>query len=534
MVENPEFPEFRFKNIRFFIKEGKFFQEKSNRSIEEITEKTFHINFEKFHVWQENLRKTNDNQSKKLQYIPGKHTVLDLFSGCGGLGLGFKLSGFHIIGALDYDQFCCETYRKNFPETVVLQGDISKLNPEHLPFQKDKIDVIIGGPPCQGFSVIGRSKIKNLVEQGIWVLKNDDNTRFIDDRRNVLYKYYVDFLKYYHPKIFVMENVPGLFNFQKGKFRKQILEDFRGLGYRVNVKVLNAVEFGVPQRRKRIFFLGNRILDQKKEHIFSNIFPKPSYMLKIPERAKLLLIKEDYRKIEAFFQKSKDTELSDRNTEIKIDNNFQKKVINQRTKRKIANHQVDLFSNSLENVVFKDSILRPAVTLQDALEDLPQINAGEGTEDLPSSNYNLPTTLYQVQMRLASKAIFNHRARNLSPIDVTIFNTLKPGDIYRDLPPNLKRYGEGDDFPDKMKRLRYNQPCGTIVAHLHKDGYMFIHPEIDRTITVREAARIQSFPDRFYFTGSRSEQFKQVGNAVPPILAKAIAESIKIMLERCS
>ncbi len=519
--------EFTYKNITYFCKNGAYSKENIHEDAESIGVEEYKKYLELYIEWQKEKKARNKEEYKKLNYSKEKSNVLDLFCGAGGFSLGFQEAKFHIVGAIDNDEYACETFRANFPATVVIEDDITQLKFEDLPFEKTKIDGIIGGPPCQGFSVIGRTKIKNLIKKGTWIPKPLINEKFIDDSRNILYKKFVKFVGFYIPKFFVMENVPGLYNYGNGAFKNQIKRDFIALGYRVDVRLFNAVRFGVPEFRKRVFFVGNRLHKISSIKEIPNIFPLPTHSR--PKKKRNIFFKlKDYETLQKYIEKHSNKEIIDHNYRI----NSNSRSIGKNNLGIIDTLQIDLFGNTIEYKLNPDFGLKPPVTLEQAISDLAFIKEGEGAkinsykEDFP------PVSLYQIQMRLASKSVHNHEARALAKQDEEIFNWLEQGQIYNQLPEHLKRYGDGDSFPDKMKRLRYDRPSGTIVAHLHKDGYMFIHPTINRTITVREAARIQSFPDNFIFQGCRSDQFKQVGNAVPPILSKVIANSIKFLLKK--
>ena len=393
-----------------------------------------------------------------------KFTLIDLFGAPGGLALGFRMTGHYDIRAcVDSDPAAAATYAENFPDTAVITDDIRNVDADRLLDQagtgNDEIDLVIGGPPCPGFSIIGRGKIASLAGTGRWKkLNNNDHPRFIDDPRNVLYKHFVSVVRELKPKFFVMENVSGMVSYKDGETVQQIVKDFGRIGYGTQWKILNAVEYGVPQVRKRIFFIGNRLG-------LPNPFPEPTHNSPLG-----------------------------RNPDVKK--------------------------------------LKNPVTVWDAIGDLPRIRSGKGGESVPYGRK--PRTDYQKQARRGSRFVCNHVARWHSKRDLKLFVAMREGMKWKELPSRSKRmYGYRDDvFLDKMKRLQRNKPSWTITAHIAKDGYMYIHPTQDRTITIREAARLQSFPDTFIFHGSRSGQFKQVGNAVPPLLAKTVAEGIYTVL-RC-
>jgi len=394
--------------------------------------------------------------------MDAEFTVVDLFGAPGGLALGFRMTGRCAIRAcVDSDPVAAETYARNFPEAAMVVDDIRNVDDDRLLSEagigKGEVDLVIGGPPCPGFSTIGRVKIASLAGTGRWKNLNGTHPRFIDDPRNVLYKHFVRIVKGLKPKFFVMENVSGMASHNDGRTVRQILRDFGRIGYRTEWKILNAVEYGVPQERKRIFFIGNRLG-------LPNPFPEPTHR-----------------------------------------------------------------SGTGENTGGKG--LKDPVTVWDAIGDLPRLRPGEGEER--TSYDRKPRTDYQRWARRGSRHLYNHVARRHSDRDLRLFAHMREGMKWRDLPSWLKKmYGYRDDiFQDKMRRLRRNRPSWTITAHLAKDGYMYIHPTQDRTITVREAARLQSFPDTFIFQGSRTDQFRLVGNAVPPLLARSVAREIIRALE---
>ena len=410
--------------------------------------------------------------------MPETFTAIDLFAAPGGLSLGFEMAGFRVLAAVDIDSRGMETYRFNFPKTKTIVKDIRKLGAKELmktaEINAGELHVLVGGPPCQGFSTIGRVKIASLAREGKWRHLKIHHPRFIDDPRNVLYKEFMRMVKDIKPMFVVMENVPGMMSYRNGEVVRQIIEDFRILGYRASAKVLNAADYGVPQIRKRIIFIATRI---EKAPL---VFPRPTHA---PRPAKSVI----------------------------------------------------------EYVGNRDAVHRvlPYVTVWEAIGDLPDPVPGRpGLSDYPIPYDRDPFSDYQKFMRSwgggpPDGMVHNHITRQHSQRDLLAFSVLKEGQWWKDLPSEIKRlYGYRDDiFKDKMKRLKRDAPSWTITAHLHKDGYMYIHPTQPRSITVREAARLQSFPDRFIFRGSRTDQFKQVGNAVPPLMARAIAAEIRHALE---
>ena len=402
-----------------------------------------------------------------------KFSFIDLFGVPGGMSLGFKLAGMKPVGALDIFDSGIETYRKNFPEVPeenVVCADASKNNIVQK-FQKmsslkqGSVDVIIGGPPCQGFSTIGRIKIASLVKNGQRNGRSSDAC-FIDDKRNYLYKSFIKFVDWFKPKAVVMENVPGMMSYKNGMVVEQIKEDFKEVGYKnVDSRILNAVDYGVPQSRKRIFFIATR----GKKPIS---WPK-----------------------------------------------------------KIHFSKTDLDKAQLG----KDA--RHYITVSDAIGDLPYLT-------LPQKNSNIadsvreyrrkPQCDFQRWAKGNAKNVHNNITRWHRKKDIEVFENMSPGSRWSELSIwDRKKIGySNESFDDKWKRLPLNEPSWTVVSHIHKDGYMYIHPRQNRTISVREAARLQSFPDSFVFYGSRSAQFKQIGNAVPPLLAMAIAQHVKKILSK--
>ena len=340
-----------------------------------------------------------------------KKNVLDLFCGCGGLSLGFEKAGYSISLGIDMWQEALLTYKKNHQNSKVLCANLSELVPLDIEkeYLNDGVDVIIGGPPCQGFSISGK--------------------RDINDPRNKLYQSFVSFVEHFKPKIFVMENVPNLISMNNGKVKDSIIKEFENLGYSVVYKTLLASNFGVPQNRKRVFFVG--LLNS----------PKP---FQFPEG---------------------------------IDNH-----------KKITSH--------------------------DAIGDLPEYNVADGSPYITEA-----LCKYQKKIRQDSIGIFNHQITNHTEQTKNTIALVPDGGNYKDLPEELKGTR---NVNIAWTRLNSKKPSFTIdTGHRHHFHYKF-----NRIPTVREAARIQSFPDNFIFCGSKTAQEKQVGNAVPPILAEALASEL--------
>ena len=365
-------------------------------------------------------------------------SAVSLFAGAGGCSLGFKKAGYQVLYALDNDQTAVETYRANFPSTVCVQGDVrvfafdALLN--DIKIEAGELDILIGGPPCQGFSTAG--------------------TKFWDDPRNSLLKSYVKSLEIIRPKWFIMENVEGLLTAKNGEYIYEATKAFIELGYRVRVDKIYAHEYGVPQRRKRVLVIGNRLghdfnLPQPMMHIHGAIFRKSSSTLR---------------------------------------------------------HAIgDLPEPSVD----KDQIVRYSGTWKDEIRD--------GTREIK-----------------------DHFSPLLHDIQTERIRALKPGQTMKDLPEELqhssfrrrayRRVMDGTPSdkrggaPSGLKRLRFDEPCLTITGAACRE---FIHPVEDRPLTVRECARIQTFPDSFVFLGNASDKIRHIGNAIPPKLALIFAEHIK-------
>lgn len=379
--------------------------------------------------WQEKLRD------------PSVPKIVDLFAGAGGMSEGFVEEGFTVAAALDHDQFACESFAANIPAKVICTDISSIENPTAIinEFDYSAIDVIVGGPPCQGFSTVGRARILSLEEEQQQVLL----------ARNELYQQYFRFIEHFRPAFFVMENVPALLNFNDGAYFTGIQEECERLGYVWEHKTINAADYGVPQLRRRLIVIGSRV---------GRIFRWPR-----------------------------------------------------------ATHE--------------------PVTLRDAIGDLPVVQAPSMIECLPYEPQN-ELSRYQQLMRSRVPAedrdkIYDHLVRPVREDDRHIFSLMQPGHRYIDIPEEYRRYNSAS-FKDKYYKLLPDQACVTITAHMARDGYRYIHWDNNqcRTLSVREAARAQSFGDHYRFAGFRSSRFRQIGNAVPPLMARAIAGQILLAWKR--
>ena len=352
-----------------------------------------------------------------------KPKVVDLFAGVGGLSLGFENAGFSVVFANEFDPMIAGAYKKNHPNTKVLVGDVRTICFEKV-FEKliGKIDVVIGGPPCQGFSQKGQRKS-------------------IYDERNFLFEYYVKAVNLLKPKYFVMENVPNLLTVENGFFRKEIEEVFSYIGYSLTMEVLNAADYGVPQNRKRAVIIG-KFGDKA---------------LSLPEPVSF------------------------------------------------------------------------GVTIWDAISDLAYLESGEGEEE-QTYRYS-PQSEYQNELRGNNNILYNHVATKHSQITLERLSMIPPNGG-RDILP--VEHLTKSIYSGTWTRMRKNEISVTITTRFDTPSSgKFTHPFLNRAITVREAARIQSFPDEYIFIGNKNSQMKQVGNAVPPRLARAIAEVVMRDIRRC-
>ena len=375
--------------------------------------------------------------------------VIDLFAGVGGLSSGFRKAGYDIVLANEIDKSISDSYKKNHPDTLMINDDIKNFIP-YLDELNDKVDVIIGGPPCQGFSMAGaRIRKKNA---------------FLEDPRNFLFRNYFEVVQKVEPKYFIMENVPGMLSMSNGKIIEEIENlfsdetNFKKGKYYIYKQVLCASDYGVPQDRHRLIIFGSTIL-------FALI-------------GCTFLIKK------------------------KI--NFKKAF------------------EETKNRMIKSGEIKKA-TIYDAISDLNYLSSGEG--DFEQDYKNKPLTEYQKERRKNSKFLFNHKATTHNKVAIDRINELKPGGRRLDLKEgkNIKSVHSG-----AYGRMRWEDLSKTIITRFDTPSSgVYIHPEQLRTITPREAARLQSFDDDFIFYGNKSSVIKQIGNAVPPLLAYYLANVIK-------
>ncbi len=370
----------------------------------------------------------------KRQYMAGvknkKYNVVDLFAGVGGISIGFKKAGFNILSANEYKKDIANTYEKNHPNAKMIVKNIADVESgEFLCNKEDVVDIVVGGPPCQGFSMAGR-RIRN-------------NGEFLNDSRNELFKEFYRIVKDLKPKVFIMENVVALMSMHNGKVKNEMFSIFGKLGYDVKVRVLLASDYGVPQLRKRIVFIGNKIgVDS------DDLFPQKTHG---PETNKSY------------------------------------------------------------------------VSISDSIFDLPFINAGEGGFE---SDYEKdPETEYQIKRKGKCKILYNHDSSAHDKKIINILKLIKEGEGRNDLP---EKYRTKSVHSGAYGRLERDKPSYTITTRFDTPSVGRVtHPILHRSLTPREAARIQSFDDDFIFYGGRSSIGIQIGNAVPPLLAYVIARQIK-------
>jgi len=427
------------------------------------------------------------------------YSAVDLFCGAGGLSTGLSWAGFDVIWATDSDKKAVKTYTVNHPEVRTTTEDIASIQPSEL-HTTGGLDLLAGGPPCPTFSKVGRAKLNSL--EG-----SDPAT----DSRHQLWQHFLRFASHYRPRVLLIENVLGMAtatNEAGEAVLSIILDEFRSLGYRVDASVIDAASFGVPQHRERLFIIGNRI-----------DVPNP--------------------------------ELANWRThrEPRTQDEYQADMVSaqgphtfQQTFDEIPGSGDEIDSESQNTPRYR----KPYVTTGAAILDLPplspagdKLNRDETHPSVRADHYEIPAvTEYQQWARNIPKekswkdvSLSNHESRFHNVSDLSIYKLLGPSTGWRigDLPEQLQPY-RADVFADNYTKQDPTRPSSTIPAHLHKDGHMHIHPSEARSFTVREAARLQSFRDTYRFPVSRTAGFKQVGNAVPPLLAESIGNAIMSIL----
>lgn len=351
-----------------------------------------------------------------------KYTVIDLFSGAGGLSKGFLDAGYDILLGIDNDMAALSTFELNHNGAKTLSLDLSDekaFREIEKSIENQQIDVIVAGPPCQGFSLSG--------------------PRNFDDERNKLYLAVIKAVKTFNPKAFIIENVPGMATLYNGEIKDEILKRFKRLGYNIDCKILCAADYGVPQMRKRLIFMGIR-KDVGIPHFPEPLFDESNY-----------------------------------------------------------------------------------VTCRDAIDDLPsrEIEIGKDIDEYIVS----PKTQYQRKMRGTCTILHNHVGTNHTQLVKDTIALVPEGGNYKDLPDG---WGQSRKFNEAWTRYDGYKPSKTIDTG-HRNHF---HYRYNRVPTVRENARLQSFPDDFVFLGTKTQQYRQVGNAVPPLLGFALANELLEILRK--
>ena len=386
---------------------------------------------------------------------------IDLFAGAGGLSTGLELAGFECLYANEVSPIYSETLKNNHPDTIIDTQDIRKVKTEQirrdLNLKKGELDLLVGGPPCQGFSVNAPKRDKS-------------------DPRNHLFMDFLRFTEEFLPSTVIVENVPGIISFENGETVNAILDSFKNLGYQVDVRILYAPHYGVPQMRWRTIFVANR------QQI------NPLLMFPIPK----------------FFALGRA--------------NFRTKHLG--TELTLSDEAIKKFAFQKYN------------NIGDAISDLPPIENGSGYDETTYPNDT--ENDYQSVLRFGSNKIFNHRCAKLGPANLVRLPHIPQGGSWRNIPHDLLPKGmqkaRRSDHTKRYGRLEFQGLGSTILTKCDPHWGAYIHPKEDRVLSVREAARIQSFPDKVIFSGTLTEQYEQVGNAVPPLLAKAIGERIKSIM----
>jgi DNA (cytosine-5)-methyltransferase 1 len=376
-------------------------------------------------------------------------TAIDLFCGCGGISEGLRMAGFEVLAGIDVEPKYISTFKHNFPDAVAVTKNLDEIDPLEflaaINLDASNIGILAGGPPCQGFS-------KNVPRKN----------RQLADPRNKLVQAFLRFAKAIRPRFVLMENVAEMKNGFDGHYSDEVISTLSESGYSVSHMVVNAADFGVPQRRKRAFFIAS--LTESPFHP-----PAPTHLAPA------------------------------------MSGKFS------------SAQSVDLFTTSRP----------PHVSVWDAIGDLPALAHGEGADT--TSYSSPPTSPYQAQLRNRDGQVKNHIARKLQPMQFARLNALKPGQGLRDLPIHLQTKG---GYSGAYGRLTKDMVAPTITRWVfHPGSGRWGHPNDIRVLTIREVARIQGFPDSFEFIGSYNDQAGQLGNAVPPILIKALIDALLVQTQ---
>lgn len=383
---------------------------------------------------------------------------IDLFSGAGGFAEGLRQAGWSILSANDIDAAAGETFRLNFPESSFFAGSISNLNPKKLledaGLQVGDLDCLVGGPPCQSFSY-------------------NNHQRSASNERAQLFKDYLRIVEHLKPKTLVMENVPGMLTIDGGRIIFEIKKALHELGYKCELRILYAEDYGVPQTRRRVFVMASRIGD------LSEIFPQGSHGPSVKPSAK---------------------------------------------------------SNPFIHRWLSSASTQQLVTVWDAIGDLPALAIGGGT--LTGKYLDKPITAFQKMIRKHSSQLHNHICHNISPLMLKRIKCVPEGGNWTNIPRTLltagMRRAEKNCHTKRYGRLSRDGLSSTLLTKCDPHWGAYIHPTQDRTISVREAARLQGFPDKFIFAGnSLTKQYIQIGNAVPVPVAKALGVTLGKHISAC-
>lgn len=399
-------------------------------------------------------RSKQDVRSKRRSHAR-QPSLIDLFAGAGGLSCGLEMAGFKPLFASEIDPVYASTFQRNHPHTPCFCKDIRELDANELlsrkGLKKGQLDLLAGGPPCQGFSI-------------------NAPVRSTSDHRNHLFLEFIRIAEALYPKIILIENVPGILSFDRGGTVKAIYHAVEQLGYKVQHKILFAGHYGIPQLRFRTFFIGSRTGRFPR-------WPDPTH----------------YAEARANFTGGREL--------------------------------------SIPLMELMRPTLKPQPKVIDAISDLPPVGIDDAE---PVAYASPPQSEYQTLLRNGGLGVYNHKASNLAKINLVRLEHIPQGGSWRDIPFDLLPAGmkraRRSDHTKRYGRLHPDGMCSTILTKCDPHWGCFFHPFEDRVLSVREAARIQAFPDRYVFCGSLIQQYEQVGNAVPPLLGKVVGEEIMKIL----